>query len=222
VSPTRNARRLALAVPMLLSCTLARAEPRREPIDRARMSRETQRYFDGEKAEGWVFAGVGAGTIGAGAALFAAGDARRRGVAYPLAAVGLVELAAGVVLLLRTNSQVHDLQLQLSQSPAAFRDAELARMKKVEREFVWLELTELALTVVGLGLATYGGFAQEALVTGVGTGLAAQSAVMLTFDHFAAERASRYTRALEALGPGQAPTGLTPPARATLGWSVRF
>ena len=95
-------------------------------------------------------------------------------------------------------------------------------MKKVEREFVWLEVTELALTVVGLGLATYGGFAQEPLVAGLGTGLAAQSAIMLTFDHFAAERARRYTRALEALRPADGPPPLAPPPRAALGWSVRF
>ncbi|MCA9584351.1 MAG: hypothetical protein KC657_03230 [Myxococcales bacterium] len=222
MSPTRAARRVALAAPLLFVCTAAHAEPPREPVDGARMSRETERYFDGEKSEAWVFAGVGAGALGAGAALYAAGDARRRGVAYPLAAVGLVELAAGLVLLWRTDAQVHDLQLQLGQSPAAFREAELARMKKVEREFVWLEVTELALTVVGLGLATYGGFAQEPLVAGLGTGLAAQSAIMLTFDHFAAERARRYTRALEALRPADGPPPLAPPPRAALGWSVRF
>lgn len=204
----------AACVAAVLACpAVARSEG---APDAARADRALTAYFAGEKVEGWVFAGVGASALGAGAGLFAAGEPLRHGLAAPIAIVGLVELAAGVVLLLRTDAQVSDLRARFREAPERARADELERMKRVQREFVWLERIELAMIAAGIGLATYGGFARAPVTAGLGTGLAAQGAIMLTFDRFASERADAWVSALEgratprlSLGGGPSGAGLS-------------
>lgn len=153
-------------------------------------------YFDGEKREAWGFGGAGIVALGGGAAMFAASDGFYRGAAYPIAAVGVVQLVVGVVLLVRTDGQVAELDARLDRGKRVFLELEEPRMERVRSEFVWLAATELALLAGGLGLATFGGFRGDHTLSGIGTGIAVQSAAMLTFDVHAAARADAYSLAI--------------------------
>ena len=166
--------------------------------DTPRMHRAMHAYFDGELREAWAFGGAGVLTLGGGAAMFAAHDDFYRGAAFPLAIVGVVQLAAGIVLLARTDAQVADLDGRLGRGPRAFLELEQPRMEKVRSEFGLLAVCELALIVGGLGLATFGGARGDHTLSGIGGGLALQSAAMLTFDAHASARADAYFTAISA------------------------
>jgi hypothetical protein len=164
----------------------------------ARMRSAMHLYFEGEKREAWAFGGAGVLTAGGGTALFFAKDDFYRGAAYPVVIVGVIQLAAGIVLLARTDAQVAALDARLDAGKRAFLDLEQPRMNKVRKEFSLLAGIELTLIVAGLGLATYGGAQRDHTLTGIGAGIALQSAAMLTFDMHASTRADAYSAAIGA------------------------
>jgi hypothetical protein len=167
----------------------------------ARMRRSMHAYFAGERREAWAFGGAGVLTLGGGGAMFAADDPLYRGAALPLVMVGAVELAAGIVLLARTDAQVAELDRRLDADRRAFLSLEAPRMERVQREFGVLAIAEVALLVAGLGVASYGGARGDHALSGIGGGVALQSAAMLTFDAHASARADAYVTALRAFGP---------------------
>lgn len=167
-------------------------------VETARMRQAMHAYFEGEKREAWAFGAGGVLTLGGGAALFVARDGFYRGAAYPLAIVGAIELAAGIVLLVRTDAQIRELDARLGTGRRAFLQLEQPRMERVRSEFGLLAGVELALIVAGLGLATYGGAQKDHTLTGIGAGVALQSAAMLTFDLHASARADAYAAAIRA------------------------
>jgi len=159
-------------------------------------------YFDGETSEGWVFLGVGA--LALGGATYGIGlsdDPHLEGAGWPVGVVGLIQAAAGIVLLARTPGQVADLDVQLDDDPAGYRAGELARMEGVNDQFDLLAVIEVGLIVGGAGLATWGFLDDEPTLAGIGVGLAAQAAIMLVLDLIAAARADRYTESLRAFEP---------------------
>lgn len=165
------------------------------------MRRAMHEYFEGEARESWIFGGAGVVSLSAGAlGLFAAKDDFYHGAAYPLLVFGAIQLGAGLVLGLRTHGQVEDLDTRLDHGHA-FWEKEAPRMRRVQTQFAVLEIVELALLATGIGLATYGGFAKERFISGVGVGLAVQASAMLALDHLASERADRYAAAIARFGP---------------------
>jgi hypothetical protein len=163
----------------------------------ARMRRAMHLYFEGEKREAWAFGAGGILTVGGGTAMFFAQDDFYRGAAYPLVIVGVIQLATGIVLRLRTDAQIAALDARLDAGKRAFRDVEQPRMEKVRTEFRLLAGIELALLAAGLGLATYGAAQGDHTLAGIGTGLAVQSAAMFTFDMHASARADAYSAAID-------------------------
>jgi hypothetical protein len=153
-------------------------------------------YFAGELAEGWVFAGAGTAGIAGGALGLTAKDDFYRGAAFPLLAFGAIQLAAGVVLIVRTDRQVMERD---AMNRDAFLALERPRMEKVRREFGWLFVAEMGLTLAGAGLAAWGGARGDHTIAGIGTGLAFESALMLAFDGRASARADTYAAALDRL-----------------------
>jgi len=174
-----------------------------------RMTERMEHYFHGEKTEGYVFLGAGLAAGGSSVFLYTRDDEVARGAAYPVAAVGVIDLAAGVVLLVRTDRQIRERREQIASEPKRFHDDESKRMDRVATEFTWLKWTEIGLIATGLGLFTYGALEKKRSVEGVGIGLAAQSAVMLTLDLFAAARADRYRDDLSTFGRSSAAQGLS-------------
>lgn len=189
-----------LTAALLLVALCAAASPAHAQVEE--MRRDMHHYFAGESAEGWVFLGIGTLALGGAAyAAFGTDDEALHGAAWPVAIIGAIQLAAGLVLEIRTPGQVDDLDAQLDSAPAEFRDAELTRMEAVAVQFDWLAVTEVALILAGGGLATWALLDDEPFWAGVGIGLAAQAAIMLVLDLFAAARADDYIESLERFTP---------------------
>ena len=153
-------------------------------------------YFDGEERGGWWFLGAGVTGLGAGTALWLEGEGTARGTAYPLAAFGLIQAAVGAVLLVRTDAQVAGLEARLALDPEALRRDELARIRKVNRTFDILMVSELVLVAAGTATFFLARRDDHDTLAGVGLGIAVEAAVTFGLDWFAAARADVYTDAL--------------------------
>lgn len=155
-------------------------------------------YFAAERAESLAFLGFGlAAVLVAGFLLWRVRDPLFRGMAIPLFAVGLIQIAVGATIVLRTDAQVASLKAQAEADPAAFRTQELARMSVVRRSFTLYKLVEVGFVVVGLGLALW----RKGLRfwRGFGLGMLVQGALMLPADLLAEARAADYVAWLTAL-----------------------
>ena len=160
------------------------------------MQEQMVSYFAAEKAESWLFILVGVVALGASVWLLRTGSSYR-GMAWPLIAVGLIQLVVGGTVAFRTDAQVAELTAQLASSPSAFQLAEVPRMEVVMRNFALYKGIELALLLVGVAL-TYA-FRQKELVYGIGVGLVMQASLMLVLDLFAERRGDEYLSALREL-----------------------
>ena len=124
----------------------------------------------------------------------------QRGVALPLALFGLLQLAIGAGLLVRTGPQVAALHARLDSAPATLRDTELVRMERVQRQFTQLERVELGLFAAGL-LLFLGARRRRPRWAGVGAGLCVSAGVFFGFDLVADWRGAVYLAALRELLP---------------------
>lgn len=203
---------LALALlPMRLDAAQA-AEVAAAALDTQAVRLDMHRYFSGEKNGGIWLMSVGAPAAVAGAGLlFYSGPSGEfsRGMGYPLLALGAVEFFGGLIFYLNTNRRVPRFDEQLRTQPAAFAAAELARIRRVNRELSFLTAVELTLMVASGTMAGVGALRGLDTLSGVGTGLLVQSTVLFIYDQFAARRALRYTDSLLHFNAGivTAPAG---------------
>lgn len=163
-------------------------------------------YFNGEKAQGWVWFAVGVIALFGGWRL-AQSRSTVRAMGYPLAIVGLLQAGVGAYLILWTDGRVHDLMAKMIYGTPL--DDELARMTKVKRTFLIAEIAEGVVFVVGAALAIarraappiVHGKAKDAPLErrwfAVGCGLMVQAAAMFGLDFVAARRADAYLAELQ-------------------------
>jgi hypothetical protein len=183
----------------------ARAAEVDDAIGQPAMQDAMHAYFVGEKDQGYFWGGVGALALSAGGYLLTRKTDFARGMAYPLMVVGVIQLAAGVVLFLRTDAQITALDTSLASSARRFRDAELERIRRVNRTFLILEIAEATLIAGGIGLAGVGASRGNDTMKGVGLGLVMQATAMLALDGVASHRAHVYQSALERFDVAVAP-----------------
>jgi hypothetical protein len=159
----------------------------------ALMVSQMENYLDAERAESKLFVGMGALAIGGGATALAASDRDfLRGASGPLIGVGLIQLVVGGSVWWRTEAQKAQLRSLILTDPARYVSEETARMKVVNDNFVIYRWTEISLLGAGAAAAGAGRALDKDFITGLGVGLAFQSAVMLTLDYFAERRGREY------------------------------
>jgi hypothetical protein len=124
-------------------------------------------------------------------------NSTHRGMAWPLAVLGILEVGIGVGLWWRTGPQVASLLEVLTRSPAEFASAELARMGTVMRNFSIILAVEVVMIAGGLVLAYVAG--RNDFLFALGVGFVAQASLLLVFDLFATRRGTVYVDALRAL-----------------------
>lgn len=149
---------------------------------------------------------MGAPAVALGAGLLVDSPDLLRGLSYPLLILGGVEFVGGLIFAARTPSQVRALNVGLSTRLPAALAAERARMRRVNRQFLLLQIVEVAVMSGGLALSVAGAASKNDTLTGVGLGLAIESTGLLIFDVFAAARAHRYTDSLQRDVTVAAPT----------------
>lgn len=191
-----------LCIPLLLLLALGRAAASPGPaVSSAQVGADMLTYLKAERRGGLVLVGLGVPAVAIAGVLLAQDNALMRGVGYPLGAVGVLELGGGILFAGRTNRQIADLSRDLRLRPAHFREAELLRMNRINRQFDLLLPTEVTLLFSGAAMGAAGALNHQQTVAGVGIGLAVHSVVLLIFDHYAARRALRYTESLVRFTP---------------------
>ncbi len=191
---------------------------RAESPETVALRRELHTYYEGEKSGALQFALPGLANVGVGAALLASETSDvAKGAAVPTVAFGAIELLAGAVLFLRTDSLLARLDRKLTLDPRGFHEEERTHLRRVDAQFSGLMAIEIAVTGLGAGLAAGGAFAKDPTVQGVGVGLAVQSTVLFLLDATAAERSTRYLSTLESFSLQK-----TANAGWMLGYAARF
>ncbi len=150
-------------------------------------------YYDGESYSGYILDGMGALGLVGGGFLYTDGGARERGASYVAFGIGGAHLAAGVYISVASAMR----KSSLGEQPVpTWAGRERARMAKVSRTFVVLQITEGVLIASGVTMGLVGHATDHPRVEGAGYALAAEAALTLLFDIVAARRACRYRAAL--------------------------
>jgi hypothetical protein len=147
-------------------------------------------YFNGEKFAGLFIAGVGVMALVAAALLFRG----MRAFSVAMIVLGLIEIALGVGLYLRTGPQVRRLEAMLAADEAGFRVVENARLTRVQRNFAYIEIAEVAIIIVSALVAV--ALKNRPAVSGVALALLIHAGVLLAFDLVAERRGKAYWSAL--------------------------
>jgi hypothetical protein len=121
------------------------------------------------------------------------------GAAWPLFCIGAMQLVVGLVVYLRTDKQVVSLEALAHESPDAFRIEELDRMHHVSQNFIRIRWIEIALFILS-GIMIMMFFPLKGFWFGFGIALAFESALSLTLDFFAEERADHYKEFVKRVG----------------------
>ncbi len=201
---------LTFVTAFLLRFAEARAEPPAAsvlatPLSLPELQHEMHQYLHKEMRGGFVLMAMGAPAVALGGGLLAQDRALWRGFAYPVLIIGALEFAGGLLFSARTPRQVRQLERGFAEDPQATRATELRRMRRINLQFTLIEAIEVTLLAGGVGLAAVGGGTRNETLTGVGLGLALESAGLLVFDVFAGQRANQYHHSLERLQISAAP-----------------
>jgi hypothetical protein len=161
---------------------------------------DIEKYFNAEKAESWVFMAIGiAGIILAIVFFFFLKTNLFKGMAVPLASVGLILGIVGFTVYRSSDKQRIDNVYAYGMNPGQLRDKELPRMKTVMKNFVIYRWVEISLFLVGAGLYIYfiRDFRQD-FWRGFGFVLAIMALLALAADYFAEKRGHVYTKGIES------------------------
>ncbi len=210
-SPSRAALPADAPLALLQSPTVAApsAGPSAEPAGAPRevalpaaamqMTAQMEDYLEAERAESRLFVGLGVLSVAGGAVALAASDRPAlHGASLPVMGVGLIQLLVGGSVWWRTEQQMAALRAQIQTAPGQYVADETRRMQGVNDNFVIYRWTELSLLGAGLAAGATGYALDEDFVTGLGLGLALQSAIMLGLDYFAEKRGHAYAQQVGA------------------------
>lgn len=162
---------------------------------------DIENYFNSEKAGSWVFIGLGITAILLALVfVFFLKTSLYKGMAVPMAAMGMILAIIGISVYSRSGRQLLDNVYAYENNPAKLKNEELPRMKKVMKSFVLLRWIEITLFLTGAGVYFYfiRDFRQD-FWRGFGFTLAIMALVALSADYFAEKRARIYTKGLETI-----------------------
>lgn len=159
---------------------------------------KAERYFKAERWESLVFLFFGIVTVGFAAwFLMYFNEDLLTGAAYPLFAVGVIQLFVGSTIFVRSPKDIARVTAYVMNEPKKLKTDELVRMEKVNKSFRLYRAIESALLIGGTAL--YFIMKNKDLFwCGIALGLIIQSGLMLVADNFAERRADKYTDELRA------------------------
>ena len=161
---------------------------------------DIEKYFIAEKQESLIFLGIGiVALILAFVFFFYFKTNLHKGIAVPLALVGLILGTVGFTIYKRSDAQRIDNVYAYDMDPSKLKDKELPRMKKVMKSFVVYRYVEIFLFLVGAGLYIY--FLRDInhdFWRGFGLALAIMALIALCADYFAEKRGYVYFNKLES------------------------
>ena len=160
---------------------------------------DIEKYFMAEKQESMIFILVGTVAIIAAIAFyFIIKSSFVKGAAWPLIAIGLIQVIVGFTVYTRSDGDRVKNVYAYDMNPGELKTKEIPRMETVNRNFVIYRWVELVLLAAGLVLILVnsrnpGGIS---FWYGFGMALALQAFIMLGADYFAEKRAISYYKGL--------------------------
>lgn len=156
------------------------------------------KYFNGEKAESYVF--ILLGVIAFAMALyfiFALKSSFWKGVAIPFLVVALLECIVGYTIVTRSPKDLERVKTCIQKEPKGLKTLEIPRMEKVMRNFMIFRYVEIALIILGITLMY--SYKNDTFLKGIGLGLFIQGSIVLSLDFFAERRGYIYLEYLKEL-----------------------
>jgi uncharacterized integral membrane protein len=156
------------------------------------------KYFNGEKAESYIF--ILLGVIAFAMALyffFALKTSFWKGVSVPFIIVALLEFVVGYTIVTRSPKDIARVETYLQQAPKNIKTIEIPRMEKVLSNFVIYRYVEIAL--INLGIVLMYSSMNDTFWRGIGLGLFIQASIVLSLDFFAERRGHIYIVYLQEL-----------------------
>ena len=154
------------------------------------------RYFNGEKAESYIFILIG--VIALAMALyfiFALKSSFWKGVAIPFIIVALLEFIVGYTIVTRSPKDITRVETFIKKEPQSIKTPEIPQMEKVMSNFVIFRYAEIALIILGMALM-YSSM-NDTFWRGIGLGLFIQASIVLCLDFFAERRGHHYMEYLK-------------------------
>jgi hypothetical protein len=176
-------------------------------------------YYGGERASAYVVGGIGAAAAAAGGVLVTRDSDLARGLGWPWLVMGSLETVGAVFYAFQVGGEIEHYDGELARDPAAYRAEELDHLRGTSSRFVVYRAVELALTLGGAGVATYGLAAHRDAYTGAGLGVASLALPFVVIDTLNDARASRY---LDRVRRYQPAIGLQPSVgpEGARGWTL--
>lgn len=156
------------------------------------------KYFNGEKAESYIFILIG--VIALAIALyfiFALKTPFWKGVAIPFIIVALLEFIVGYTIVIRSPKDIARVETFIQKESQSIKTIEIPRMEKVLSNFVIYRYVEIALIILGIVLM-YSSM-NDTFWRGIGLGLFIQACIVLCLDFFAERRGHIYLEYLNQL-----------------------
>lgn len=156
-------------------------------------------YFSAESSTGWTLLGVGTGAVLVVVLLWG----RRKespfakGLLVPAVLIALGGMVGGPFLAMRSGRQLYELTQQLETDSSGLRQAELARMERVNGNWMPLKIAWVCIFVGG-GIVVW---RKKGVWRGASLGFMGLAAAGFVLDTTAESRALAYTSAIEKL-PG--------------------
>ena len=156
------------------------------------------KYFNGEKAESYIFIIIGVIAFAmAFYFIFALKSSFWKGVAIPFIIVALLELTVGYNIVTRSSKDTIRVQTFIKKEPQKIQKNEIPRMEKVLNNFVIYRYVEIALIILGIALM-YSSM-NDTFWRGIGLGLFIKASIVLSLDFFAERRGHIYIVYLQEL-----------------------
>lgn len=154
------------------------------------------RYFNGEKAESYIFILIG--VIAFAMALyflFVLKSSFWKGAAIPFLIVALLEFVVGYTIVTRSPKDIARVEKYIQKEPLSIKTLEIPRMEKVLNNFVIYRYVEIVLIILGI-ILMYSSM-NDTFWRGIGLGLFVQTSIVLSLDFFAEKRGHIYFEYLQ-------------------------
>jgi hypothetical protein len=209
----------ALAIFLLASGAASTARAADSAPSPAQMQSDVRAYYGAEFSTAFLFVGYGAVTAGAGgAALTQAGDFAH-GLGFSSLILGGVTALGGVGYAIAARVRGDYFESLAARDPLQFKREEGDRIAGTTGRFPLYLGYEIAQTLAGIGIASYGLAAKNDLWRGIGIGTAIQGIGLFVIDAPGAGRAQRYRDQVDRFNPevGVSVGGQGRPWMATVG-----
>jgi hypothetical protein len=186
----------------LLMAALPKAAAADEAAEaRAAIGDDMRAYYGSEKDTASTFGALGVASVGLGVVFAAHDDDFSRGLGWSMLSLGAFEAIGAAFYGLQVDGEAVDYAETLARDPLVFRQREAAHIHGTTSRFVVYRLSELAVSVAGTGVATYGFLTGREVWAGAGIGIAVEAATFLVLDSLGQSRARDYEERIHRFEP---------------------